>query len=115
MLLNNLAVTNAAGIVCVAIFFGILSGTFISLPPLLFMAYTQDKAKLGARMGMAYAIIGLSVLPGGPGAGGVLQHDEDSLDWTAAWTYAAALLVSACLVFCGLRFKLAGLKLRGKF
>lgn len=73
------------------------------------MAYTKDKTKLGARMGMAYALIGLSVFPGGPGAGGVLQHDGDSLDWTAAWTYAAALLFSAFLVFCVLRYSLAGL------
>lgn len=71
LLLCNLAVTNAAGIVCVAIFLGILSGTFIALTPLLFMSYTKDKTKLGARMGMAYAAIGLSVMPGGPGAGSV--------------------------------------------
>lgn len=103
VLLCNLAVHNAAGIICTALFFGFLSGIFIATPPILFVALTKDKTKLGTRMGMAYAMVGLSVLPGGPGSGGVLQHNPNSLDWTAAWTYAGVLPLGACLIFCVLR------------
>lgn len=103
ILLSNLAVVNAGGIICTALFFGFLSGIFVATPPLLFMVLTKDKAKLGARMGMAYVLVGLSVLPGGPGAGAVLQHDPARLDWSAAWIYAGVLPLSAFLVLCGLR------------
>lgn len=65
-------------------------------------------------MGMAYAMVGMSVLPGGPGSGGVLQHKFGSLDWVAAWTYAGVLLISGFLVFFGLRWSLVGSKLRVK-
>ncbi|RYO97491.1 hypothetical protein DL764_007294 [Monosporascus ibericus] len=101
-------VVNAGGIICTALFFGFLSGIFVATPPLLFMVLTRDKTKLGARMGMAYALVGLSVLPGGPGAGAVLQHEGDNLDWSAAWTYAGVLPLSAFLVLCGLRLWLKG-------
>ncbi|RYO86623.1 hypothetical protein DL766_003516 [Monosporascus sp. MC13-8B] len=80
-LLCNSAVVNVGGIIYTALFFGFLSGILVATPPLLFMVLTKDKAKLGARMGMAYALVGLSVLPGGPGAGAVLQHDGDNLGW----------------------------------
>ncbi|KAJ5172036.1 hypothetical protein N7492_004629 [Penicillium capsulatum] len=114
VLLCNLTVHSAAGIICTAIFFGFLSGFFIATPPLLFMVLTVDKTKLGARMGVGYALLGLSVLPGGHGAGGVLQHDSRRLDWTAAWTYAGVLPLAACLVFCLLRIWRGGLKLMAK-
>ena len=114
VLLCNLTVQNAAGIICTALFFGFLSGIFIATPPLLFMALTKDKTKLGTRMGMAYAMVGLSVLPGGPGSGGILRHDTNRLDWTAAWTFAGVFPLAACLVFCGLRVWQGGLKLMVK-
>ncbi|EMR62706.1 putative mfs monocarboxylate protein [Eutypa lata UCREL1] len=111
ILLCNLAVANAGGLICTALFFGFLSGIFVATPPLLFMVLTKDKTKLGARMGMAYALVGLSVLPGGPGAGAVLQHDWNRLDWAAAWTYAGILPLSAFAVFCALRLWQTGPKL----
>ena len=103
LLLSNLAVHNAGGIICIALFFGIVSGIFVSLPPLLFMVLTKDKSKIGARVGIAYLFVGLSVLLGGPAAGGVLQHKGSSLDWHAAWTYAGVLQLAAFAVFCVLR------------
>ena len=114
VLLCNLAVVNAAGIICDALFLGFLSGVFISLPPLLFMALTKDPALVGVRMGIAYAIIGLSVLPSGPGAGGVLEHGSSSLGWAAAWTYAGILLVASFCCFLVLRVMKTGFKLFSK-
>lgn len=111
ILLCNFAVFNAGGLICTALFFGFLSGIFVATPPLLFMVLTKDKTKLGARMGMAYALVGLSVLPGGPGAGAVLQHDWNRLDGAAAWTYAGILPLSAFAVFCALRLWQTGPKL----
>lgn len=114
VLLCNLAVSSAAGIICTAVFFGFLSGLFVATPPLLFMLFTEDKTKLGSRMGVAYGMLGLAVLPGGPGAGAVLQHDSTRLDWTAAWTFAGVLPLAASLVFCGLRIRRKGFTLAAK-
>ena len=108
--LCNIVVSNAGGVICTALFFGLISGIFISTPPLLFMVLTPDKSKLGARMGIAYTFIGLSVIAGGPPAGAILQHDSSRLDWTAAWVYAGVLPITASLVFCGLRVWQSGLK-----
>lgn len=106
-----MAVSSQAGIICIAIFFGLMTGIFISTPPLLFMVLTKDKTKLGSRIGIAYTFIGLSVLVGGPPAGAILQHNSDGLDWAAAWTYAGILPFAACLVFCVLRFWIGGFKM----
>ncbi|KAL4734225.1 major facilitator superfamily domain-containing protein [Aspergillus similis] len=114
VLLSNLAVDSAAGIICTAIFFGFLSGLFVATPPLLFILFTQDKSKIGTRMGLAYGMLGLAVLPGGPGAGAVLQHDSSRLDWTAAWTYGGVLPLAACIVFCLLRVRRGGFSLAAK-
>ncbi|KAK8024537.1 hypothetical protein PG993_012603 [Apiospora rasikravindrae] len=112
--LCNMAVTSQAGIICIAIFFGLMSGIFISTPPLLFMILTKDKTTLGSRMGIAYTFIGLSVLVGGPPAGALLQHSPSFLDWAAAWTYAGVLPFAACVAFCALRIWLGGWKLFSK-
>jgi hypothetical protein len=93
------------------IIFGILSGVFIAIPPLLFMVLTKDKTELGTRMGMAYAIVGTSVLVGGPGSGAVLSHKPSGdPDWTAAWTFGGCLQFAAFLVFVILRLWQAGAK-----
>lgn len=47
-----IAVHNAAGMIVVALFFGFFSGIFIALPPVLFVALTKDKSKVGTRIGM---------------------------------------------------------------
>ncbi|KAK5997601.1 MFS-type transporter dbaD [Cladobotryum mycophilum] len=114
VLLCNLAVHSSAGVICTSLFFGFLSGIFVATPPLLFMLLTNDKSKLGSRMGLAYAMLGLSVLLGGPGAGGVLQHDKSRNDWNAAWGFAGALPLAAFLVFSALRVWQGGLKLAVK-
>ncbi|KAJ5171651.1 hypothetical protein N7492_004244 [Penicillium capsulatum] len=114
VLFCNLEVHNTAGGICTTVFFGFMSGLFVATPPLLFMLFTEDKTKLGSRMGVAYAMLGLAALPGGPGAGAVLQHDSSRLDWTAAWTFAGILPLVACLVFCFLRIKRGGFALRAK-
>jgi MFS family permease len=111
ILLCNLAVHNAAGIICTAAFLGFFSGVFIATPFLLLVNLIKDKSKVGTRMGMAFALMGLGVLTGGPGGGAILQHDPDRLDWTATWTYAGVFALASGLVFCLLRFMLRGPRL----
>ena len=108
VLLCNLAVHNAVGVICTAAFLGFFLGVFIATPPVLFIALTEDKSKIGSRMGMAFAIIGLGVLSGGPGSGAVLQHDPSRLDWTATWIYGGIFAIASAVVFGVLRGWLGG-------
>ena len=44
-----MAVTQVAGMVVCALFFGFFSGVFIALPPVLVVVLTKDKSKIGTR------------------------------------------------------------------
>ncbi|KAJ5092761.1 hypothetical protein N7456_008622, partial [Penicillium angulare] len=114
VLLCNLAVESEAGIICTAVFTGFFSGIFIATPPLLFVALTKDKSKIGTRMGMAFALLGLGVLTGGPGSGGVLQRDPGRMDWTGTWTYGGVFTLSSGVCFVILRLWLVGFKIKEK-
>ncbi|KAI0378185.1 MFS general substrate transporter [Hypomontagnella monticulosa] len=114
LLLCNLAVHNAAGIILIAIFLGFFSGVFIATPPVLFIKLTEDKTKVGTRVGMAFAVVGLGVLTGGVGGGAVLQHDSSRLDWTSLWIYAGVSALASGIAFLILRIRLCGLKLAAK-
>jgi len=107
-------VHNLGGIVVQALFFGFWSGIFIALPPVLFVALTKDKSKLGARIGNGFAIMGLGVLAGGPGAGGILGDDDRNLHWKGTWTYGGVVLLAAGAIFIGIRFLLVGFKIKAK-
>jgi hypothetical protein len=62
--LFNLASHEAGGIIRKGAFLGFFSGVFINL--------TKDKSKLGTRLGIAFAIMGLGMLSGGPGSSNIL-------------------------------------------
>lgn len=111
--LGMIGVHNVAGIVVMALLFGFFSGVFIALPPLLFVALTQDKSKIGTRMGMGFAVVGLGALIGGPGGGAILGTGED-MQWTGVWVFGGIANIAAGFIFGGLRFYKAGLKLKVK-
>lgn len=46
-----MAVSSSGGMVVVALLFGFFSGIFIALPPVLYVALTKDKSKIGTRIG----------------------------------------------------------------
>ena len=107
-------VSNEAAIIIMAILLGFFSGVFIALPPVLFVALTQDKTKIGTRIGMGFGILGFGVLAGGPGGGAILGNDVDSLDWTGVWNYGGATLLASGIIFCIIRVWRGGMKLKVK-
>lgn len=114
VLLCNIAVHNAGGLIATTIFFGFFSGIFVALPPVLFVALTKDKSKIGTRIGMGFAMIGCGVLAGGPGGGGILQRNPHNLDWTDTWVYGGICSLAAGVIFAMLRVKRGGFKLMVK-
>ena len=110
VLFSLIAVTSAGGLVAATVFFGIFSGVFIALPPVCFVALTEDKSKIGTRIGMGMAIFALGTLAGGPGGGAILQMNPKHLDWTGMWAFGGSCIMAAVLVYIVVRVMKAGLK-----
>ena len=110
VLFSLIAVTSAGGLVAATVFFGIFSGVFIALPPVCFVALTEDKSKIGTRIGMGMAIFALGTLAGGPGGGAILQMDPNHLDWTGMWAFGGSCIMAAVLVYIVVRVMKAGFK-----
>lgn len=113
-----MAVTNAGGMIVVTLLFGFFSGIFIALPPVLFVALTEDKSKVGTRIGMGFAVIGLGVLAGGPGGGGILGTSgsgadlaSENLHWNGTWTYAGVAVLVGSAIFTVVRVMKGGSRL----
>lgn len=116
LVLCMLAVTNTAGIIVIAVLFGFFSGVFVALPPVCFAVITQDKSKIGTRIGMGFGIIALSVLIGGPAAGAILGTNGSGahFNWTGTWTFGGVLTMVSGALFCVMRVWRGGLKLKVK-
>jgi MFS family permease len=97
-----IAVKREASLIVLAVLSGFASGVVIGLPPLCFVAVTADRSKLGTRMGMGYAMIGLGVLAGGPGAGKILGSGQH-LDWQSVWAFSGASCIAAGLGYAAIR------------
>ncbi|KAF1942665.1 MFS general substrate transporter [Clathrospora elynae] len=85
--------------------YGMFAAAFQSLFPTTIAAYSPDIAKTGTRLGMAFGVIGLSALVGGPIAGALLKASGGDYRVPICWAGASTvvgtgLCVSArCLKF----------------
>ena len=80
------------------------------MPPVLFVVLTEDKSKIGTRIGMGFTMLAVGVLAGGPGGGAILGNAGSQLHWTATWIYAGVMALAAGVIFCILRVMRGGLK-----
>ncbi|EED17728.1 monocarboxylate transporter, putative [Talaromyces stipitatus ATCC 10500] len=105
-----LAVVNTAGMVVEAVVTGFLSGVIVALPPVCFTRLTPNRALIGTRLGLGFAIGGLGLLIGGPTAGAILGTSEESLNWTGLWVYGGVTIAVAGFVLAVVRVMKAGSK-----
>lgn len=108
-----LGVRNEAGMIVEAIVTGFFSGVVVALPPVCFRMLTEDKSKIGTRIGQGFAIGGLGLLIGGPTAGAILGKAEP-LDWTGLWVYGGVAGIVAGLILFIVRIMKAGFRLSVK-
>ncbi|OJJ43202.1 hypothetical protein ASPZODRAFT_136401 [Penicilliopsis zonata CBS 506.65] len=111
VLFSLLAVKSAASLVVCVVFFGFFSGIYVALPAVCFVALTHDKSKIGTRIGMGMAMLGLGVLMGGPGGGGIQQSRDNGMDFTGTWIYAGATTMACSIILFILRFMKAGFEM----
>lgn len=106
-----LAVSNLGGIVTITALYGFFSGVFVAIPGVCFAQLTENKSKLGTRIGMGFAGFAFGVLAGGPGGGAILGANKSDLDWTALWLYAGCTTICCGVLQVVFRFWLSKGKL----
>ncbi|KAI0179042.1 MFS general substrate transporter [Hypoxylon sp. FL1284] len=85
-------VRDLGGTVVFALLFGFFNGGVTSLPPSAIVALTPDMARLGTRMGMVFAFVGVAVLVGTPIAGAILRDVDDDALWKGLIGFSGATL-----------------------
>ena len=90
LVISLISVSSLAGILAFCILFGFFSGTFVSLPPTVFVTLSPSRSIVGTRMGMGFAIVAFSLLIGTPIAGAILKS---SAGFVGVWVFGGCLIV----------------------
>lgn len=96
MLWSWLSVKSVTSFYVWVVLYGISAGAFQSLFPAVIGAYSPDIAKTGTRLGMAFTVIGLSALVGGPISGALLQAANGDYKTPIRWA-ASSTVIGTCL------------------
>ena len=108
--LSLISVNSVASILVFCVFFGFFSGTFVSLPPTVFVALSPRRSIVGTRMGMGFAITAFSLLIGTPIAGAILK----SSGFVGVWIFGGSLITSGSILMGFARCKKIGWRLTAR-
>jgi MFS family permease len=87
-----LAVNSIPAYYAWTVIYGIFAAAFQSLFPTTIAAYSSDISKTGTRLGMAFGIMGLSALAGGPISGALLDVAGGDYRVPIAWAGASTVV-----------------------
>jgi hypothetical protein len=87
-------VTNVGELSAVGVLYGIFSGALVSITPTIAVQLSPVRTVIGARMGMAFATIGIGMLIGTPIAGSLLNK----YGFTAAFSFSGASAITGSLI-----------------
>ncbi|KZP00827.1 MFS general substrate transporter [Calocera viscosa TUFC12733] len=90
-----LGIKNIAGLVIVCILYGFFSGAYISLIGPMFASMSDHVSEIGLRMGLAFALLGFSVLIGTPIDGALLGSGPVYFWWKAV-LFSAVTMLAGC-------------------
>ncbi|KAL4942158.1 hypothetical protein BDV06DRAFT_167233 [Aspergillus oleicola] len=103
-----IGVHTVPGIIILSILYGIFSGGFVSLPPVVMASLTKDMSQLGTRMGMVFAITSIGLLIGTPIGGAILSNSHKYL---GVQLFTGCALSVSVAIFLSVRLSRTGLKL----
>ncbi|KAI9700969.1 MAG: hypothetical protein M1820_006614 [Bogoriella megaspora] len=96
---------NIGGIIVISLLYGFFSGTFVSIPPTIFVMLSPNRGIVGTRMGMGFTIVSIGLLIGTPACGWIL----DASSWKFVWTFGGLLTVTgSAVIFASRMFKSNG-------
>lgn len=104
-----LAIHIAPGLVVYSVLIGTCAGTFMGLPAAGIVRLSADKSKIGARLGMTLATVGVGVLVSNPIAGAIVGRDRN---WVGLVCWCGALMVASTLSLVASRVVKVGPGLR---
>ncbi|KAJ7814203.1 MFS general substrate transporter [Mycena olivaceomarginata] len=95
-----LGIRSNAGVIVFALFYGFVSGAFLTLvsPSIAAFSTSPTMNDIGLRMGISYSVIGLAILGGNPIAGALLTS---SYIWWRPLVFGCVALISgsACILY----------------
>lgn len=100
-----LAIRNTPGLIVYCVLIGICAGTFMGLPAAGVICLSSDKSKIGTRLGMTLATVGVGVLISNPIAGAILGGDRN---WLGLVIWCAVLLVASTATMVASRIAKVG-------
>ncbi len=86
------AIKNPPGLVVYSVLYGFFAGTFMGLPAAGVATLSADHSKIGIRIGMTLAFVGLGVLVSNPIAGAILGYERN---WTGLIVWCGTLLAAS--------------------
>ncbi|PLB45085.1 monocarboxylate transporter [Aspergillus steynii IBT 23096] len=101
-----IGVHNVPGIIVLAVLYGLCSGGFVSLPPVVMASLTKDIRDLGTRLGMMFATTSIGLLIGTPIGGAILN---DTNKYLGVQLFTACCLLTSASIFAALRFSRTGM------
>ncbi|KAI0357968.1 MFS general substrate transporter [Trametes cingulata] len=96
LLFSLFGATSTGGVISVAALFGFSSGAYVSLIPPLLGALCTDLSELGLRMGLAFSLVGTSMLVGTPIFGALLDTGRTLVWWRAIVFAGVRILGRRC-------------------
>ncbi|BDD54583.1 hypothetical protein MPDQ_003126 [Monascus purpureus] len=103
-----IGVHTVAGIIVLAVLYGLFSGGFVSLPPVVMITLTKDIRDLGTRLGMVFGITAFGLLIGTPIGGAILNSSHKFL---GVQLFTGCCLATSSILFATIRFLRTGPRL----
>ncbi|KAK4980991.1 hypothetical protein LTR28_010007 [Elasticomyces elasticus] len=103
-------VSSVASLVVLCLVYGFFSGTFVSLPPTIFVLLSPNRGMIGTRMGMGFSVVACGLLIGTPVCGLILKASS----FEYVWVFSGALTILGALSMAGCRVAQGGWSLMKK-
>jgi MFS family permease len=103
-----IAIKNSPGLVAYSVLYGFFAGAFMGLPPASVARLTKDQSKIGTRLGMTLAFVGIGMLVSNPIAGAILKRGGG---WVGLIVWCGSLLAGSSASMAASRTVEAGFKL----
>lgn len=87
------------GLLVLLVLYGFFTGAFFSLQPTIFARLTQDKDRLGTRIGMASTCMSFGLLVGAPASGALIR----TYGYPAGWAWSGVAIATGTLLMVGSR------------
>ncbi|CAH0033240.1 unnamed protein product [Clonostachys rhizophaga] len=96
-----MTIRSAVSLVVFAILFGFSTGAFMGLPAAGVVNLSADKSKIGTRLGITLAFVGIGVLVDNPIAGTILGANKNWVgltSWCGTLLAASSVSMAACRI-----------------